>query len=140
MQLGSQTVRSFCRAIPLTQPLESKYRHCMGRDSDATWRTVDMQNGQTPADQHAGRDVGRQRNLSRAAQDPFTQANYSRTRAIFSIVTVASSIRIPTANARPPSGMVFIVLPSKLRMIMELRIDHGIEIAIMIVLASFQST
>ena len=36
--------------------------------------------------------------------------------------------------------MVFIVLPSKLRMIMELRIDHGIEIAIMIVLASFQST
>lgn len=47
----------------------------MGRDSDATWRTVDMQNGQTPADQDAGRDVGRQRNLSRAAQDHLTQAN-----------------------------------------------------------------
>jgi hypothetical protein len=47
---------------------------------------------------------------------------YSRTRSIFSIVTVASSTRKPTANASPPSVVVLIVSPSKLRMITELRI------------------
>src|SRR5258708_12609379 len=49
----------------------------------------------------------------------------SRNRSIFSIVTVASSTRIPTANASTPSVMVLIVSPSKLRMITELRVDTG---------------
>jgi hypothetical protein len=53
---------------------------------------------------------------------------------MFSIVTVASSTRIPIARARPPRVMVFIVCPMALRIMIELRIESGMEMAIMRVL------
>ena len=53
---------------------------------------------------------------------------------MFSIVTVASSTRIPTASARPPSVMMLMVCPSACSAISEDRIDSGIEIAMMQVL------
>ena len=53
---------------------------------------------------------------------------------MFSIVTVASSTRMPTASARPPSVMMLMVSPSKLSTMIEVRIDSGIEIAMMRVL------
>ena len=53
---------------------------------------------------------------------------------MFSIVTVASSTRIPTASARPPSVMMLIVSPSALSTMSDVRIDSGIEIAMMRVL------
>ena len=57
-----------------------------------------------------------------------------RLRCVFSISTVASSTRIPTASARPPSVITLIVWPSRLRMQMELRIESGIEVHTMRVL------
>ena len=53
---------------------------------------------------------------------------------MFSIATVASSTSMPTASARPPSVMMLIVSPSALRTMIELRIDSGIETAMMTVL------
>ena len=53
---------------------------------------------------------------------------------MFSIVTVASSTRMPTASARPPSVMMLIVSPSKLSTMTEVRIDSGIETAMISVL------
>ena len=53
---------------------------------------------------------------------------------MFSIATVASSTRMPTASARPPSVMMLIVSPSALSTMIEVRIDSGIEIAMMSVL------
>ena len=53
---------------------------------------------------------------------------------MFSIATVASSTRMPTASARPPSVMMLIVSPSALSMMIEVRIDSGIEIAMISVL------
>src|SRR5581483_6945487 len=53
---------------------------------------------------------------------------------MFSIVTVASSTRIPTANASPPSVMMLIVSPSRLSTITELKMDSGMETAMMRVL------
>ncbi len=49
-------------------------------------------------------------------------------RCVFSIVTVESSTRMPTARARPPSVMVFSVSPRKKRTISDDRIASGIEI------------
>ena len=46
---------------------------------------------------------------------------------MFSISTVASSTRMPTASARPPSVMTLIVWPSRLRIESDVRIDSGIE-------------
>ena len=46
---------------------------------------------------------------------------------MFSIATVASSTRMPTASARPPSVMMLIVSPSALSTMIEHRIDSGIE-------------
>jgi len=46
---------------------------------------------------------------------------------MFSIVTVASSTRIPTANANPPRVIMLIVSCRKLSTRIELRIDNGIE-------------
>ena len=56
-------------------------------------------------------------------------------RWMFSMVTVASSTRMPMASARPPRVMVFIVSPSALSTMIELRMDRGIEMAIISVLA-----
>ncbi len=53
---------------------------------------------------------------------------------MFSIVTVASSTRMPTASARPPSVMRLIVSPSALSAITEVRIDSGIDTAMIKVL------
>ena len=53
---------------------------------------------------------------------------------MFSIATVASSTRMPTASASPPSVMMLIVSPSALSTMIELRIDSGIETAMMTVL------
>ena len=62
---------------------------------------------------------------------------WARYRSIFSIVTVASSTRIPTANARPPNVMMLIVCPSALKTAIEERMAKGIEMAMISVL--FQS-
>ena len=53
---------------------------------------------------------------------------------MFSIATVASSTRMPTASARPPSVMMLIVSPSALSTMIEARIDSGIETAMISVL------
>jgi hypothetical protein len=52
---------------------------------------------------------------------------------MFSIVTVASSTRIPTASAKPPSVMMFNVSPSADRVAMEPRMASGMEVAMMMV-------
>ena len=48
-------------------------------------------------------------------------------RCVFSIATVASSTRMPTARARPPSVITLMVCPSRLRTQSEARIESGIE-------------
>ena len=48
-------------------------------------------------------------------------------RCVFSIVTVESSTRIPTASASPPSVIVLSVSPMKYRATIDVRIDKGIE-------------
>ena len=53
---------------------------------------------------------------------------------MFSMVTVASSTRMPTASARPPSVMMLMVSPSMLRAVIEDRIERGIEMAMITVL------
>ena len=53
---------------------------------------------------------------------------------MFSIATVASSTRMPTASARPPSVMMLIVSPSALSTMIDVRIDSGIETAMISVL------
>ena len=53
---------------------------------------------------------------------------------MFSIATVASSTRMPTARAMPPSVMMLIVSPRALKVMMEARIDSGIEMEMMMVL------
>ena len=53
---------------------------------------------------------------------------------MFSISTVASSTRMPTASAMPPSVMVLSDWPSAHRTMIEVRIDSGIEVATISVL------
>ncbi len=53
---------------------------------------------------------------------------------MFSMVTVASSTRMPTASARPPRVMMLMVSPRKLSVMTEVRIDSGIETAMISVL------
>ncbi len=53
---------------------------------------------------------------------------------MFSISTVASSTRMPTASASPPSVMMLIVSPSAASTISDDRIDSGIETAMISVL------
>ena len=55
-------------------------------------------------------------------------------RLMFSISTVASSTRMPTASARPPRVMMLMVSPSALSTMIEVRIDSGIETAMISVL------
>ena len=55
-------------------------------------------------------------------------------RCVFSISTVASSTRMPTASASPPSVITLMVCPVRLRTISETRIESGIEMQTMIVL------
>ena len=58
----------------------------------------------------------------------------ARLRLIFSISTVASSTRMPTASASPPSVMMLMVSPSALRHSTLTRMDSGIEAAMISVL------
>jgi hypothetical protein len=58
----------------------------------------------------------------------------SRCQLMFSIATVASSTRMPTASARPPSVMMLIVSPSALSTMIELSTDSGIDTAMISVL------
>src|SRR5260370_28782299 len=53
---------------------------------------------------------------------------------MFSIVTVASSTRIPTARARPPRVMTLMVSPRAPRTTSEVRMERGMEMAMMRVL------
>ncbi len=53
----------------------------------------------------------------------------SRWLSMFSIITVASSTRMPTASARPPSVITLMVWPSHDSATIEHRIDSGIEVA-----------
>ena len=53
---------------------------------------------------------------------------------MFSISTVASSTRMPTASASPPSVMMLIVSPSAESISSEHRIESGIETAMISVL------
>ena len=53
---------------------------------------------------------------------------------MFSMVTVASSTRMPTASARPPSVMMLMVSRRTLSTMIEVRIESGIETAMISVL------
>jgi hypothetical protein len=57
----------------------------------------------------------------------------SRCQLMFSMVTVASSTRMPTASARPPSVIRLSVSPVAASAMIEPRIDSGIETAMMTV-------
>ena len=72
--------------------------------------------------------------LSKTTSSKFFSGSASRFRLMFSTSTVASSTRMPTASASPPSVMILIVSPSALSAMMEVRIARGIEVAMMIVL------
>src|SRR5213594_949607 len=61
----------------------------------------------------------------------------ARFRLMFSISTVASSTRMPTAKASPPSVMMLMVWPSALSAITLTRMESGMEIAIIRVLFQF---
>ena len=58
----------------------------------------------------------------------------ARLRLMFSISTVASSTRMPTARARPPRVMMLMVSPRALRQRMLTRMDKGMETAMIKVL------
>ncbi len=74
--------------------------------------------------------------LRRAVQDGAARSPClrSRLRLTFSISTVASSTRIPTASASPPSVMMLMVSCSKLSTMIDVRIESGIETAMISVL------
>ena len=55
----------------------------------------------------------------------------SRCQLMFSIVTVASSTRMPTASASPPRVMTLSVSPMTESVMIEPRTESGIEIAMM---------
>ena len=57
-----------------------------------------------------------------------------RWRSMFSMVTVASSTRMPTASARPPRVMILSVPPIAQSAMIEHRMDNGIDTAMMHVL------
>src|SRR5260370_873793 len=58
----------------------------------------------------------------------------SKYRSMFSMVTVASSTRMPTARANPPRVMMLMVSPRKLRIMTDVKMDSGIEMAMINVL------
>ena len=58
----------------------------------------------------------------------------SRLRLMFSISTVASSTRMPTASASPPSVMMLMVSCRTLSTMIDVRIESGIETAMISVL------
>ena len=82
-----------------------------------------------------GGDEGGQGDLVRAVRiASSTSRPCSRCMLMFSIVTVASSTRMPTASARPPRVMMLMVSPSADRQMIEARMDSGMEMAMISVL------
>ena len=67
--------------------------------------------------------------LSRTTSSMSLSGSASRLRLMFSTSTVASSTRIPTARASPPSVMMLMVSPIALNTMIEVRIARGIEVA-----------
>ena len=65
--------------------------------------------------------------------DVSTSLPCSRCQLMFSIVTVASSTRMPTARARPPSVMMFSVWPKAASAMIEPSTDSGIDTAMITV-------
>ena len=57
----------------------------------------------------------------------------ARLRSMFSISTVASSTRMPTARARPPSVMMLMVSPRALSRSTETKMESGMEMEMTIV-------
>jgi hypothetical protein len=53
---------------------------------------------------------------------------------MFSMVTVASSTKMPTASASPPRVMMLMVCPSAPNVMIDVRMESGIETAMMSVL------
>ncbi len=72
--------------------------------------------------------------LSRTTSSMSFSGSAARLRLIFSTSTVASSTRMPTAKASPPSVMMLMVCPIALSTMIEVRIAKGIEVAMMTVL------
>src|SRR2546429_613253 len=77
--------------------------------------------------------------LSRTISSMSFFGSASRLRLMFSTSTVASSTRMPTARASPPSVMILIVCPIALRTMMEVRIARGMEVAMITVLRQLRS-
>src|SRR6266403_6082732 len=75
--------------------------------------------------------------LSRTTSSMFLSGSASRLRLMFSTSTVASSTRMPTANANPPSVMILMVWPVTLSTMIDVRMARGMEVAMMIVLRQF---
>ncbi len=65
--------------------------------------------------------------------DVSTSLPCSRCQLMFSIVTVASSTRMPTASASPPRVMMFSVSPISESAMIAPRMASGIEVAMMMV-------
>ncbi len=65
-----------------------------------------------------------------AATTPFP---CSRCQLMFSMVTVASSTRMPTASARPPSVMMLSVSPAAASMAIAAKMASGMDVAMMMV-------
>ena len=63
----------------------------------------------------------------------FISLPIARLRSMFSIATVASSTRMPTASANPPSVMMLMVSPKALRTIIDTQIESGMETVMTIV-------
>ena len=58
----------------------------------------------------------------------FSSKPVARCASMFSIITVASSTRMPTASARPPRVMTLMVCPAQASPMMEQRIESGIVV------------
>ena len=81
------------------------------------------------------RNKCRNRNLRCAIQNGVLDfLSHAKLRLMFSISTVASSTRMPTASAKPPSVMMLMVSPSALNTMIEVKIESGIETAMISVL------
>src|ERR1700730_5932347 len=75
--------------------------------------------------------------LSRTTSSMLLSGSNTRFRLMFSTSTVASSTRIPTARANPPSVMMLMVSPITLSTMMDVRMARGMEVAMMSVLRQF---
>ena len=116
---------------------EHREDHRLGQRDEQVARDAAQEEHRQEHDADAERgDERRHRDLRRALQDGLAQlagpppgsARCSRWS------TVASSTRMPTASASPPRVMMLMVSPSRLSAMTEVRIDSGIETAMISVL------